>query len=300
MIQITVDNGELNFDLRVISATGSTPITIGFNANDLTATQTVTVSPSQPLSILKIDPIVASIRLSTITSPDIKTSPNYISLEILPGIYYLEERTEVSLSAVLSDGRRMLITNPNEIQITSSDKTVAIVDDTNGVVGKKVGSTRLTISWIVCGKVLAMETINVDVSFDQHRPEFTPTQGNVTVPEDASVGYLVYTVQATDQDFQDVHTDDIKYKIVDDFNGKFSINEDSGEITITSDLDRESVSLYMVQIQATDQVQRDQLECQQEEAIIGSGSDLIEPCGPINSISVFTVCHMTYCHMLWK
>ena len=296
---MTVSNGFINTDLRVINYNGSGPLTVQYDNNGLTDTKTIQDSSTDtPLSILRLDPIVASLRISVIASPDTSTIPNYVSLEILSGIYYLEERTEVSLSVILSDGYRMLITDPSQIAITSSNETVAIVNG-NGVVGKSVGQTMLTVDWIVCNAVFASETIVVEVSFDQHRPEFIPSQDNTVTPEDANIGYIVYTVQAIDQDSQDVHTDDILYNLIlnDTHDGIFSIDQQTGEITVTGALDRETVDRYVLEIEATDQVQRDQLDCQNNllqttpSTEAGSGNSVNETvtCPGVSPISVFTV-----------
>ena len=272
--------------------------------NGLTADdKIITVQSSPSLSILRLDPAVASVRLSVTASPDAKSLPNDISMEVLPGIYYLEVLTEMTVSAVLSDGYRTLITDPSQIEVTSSNQTVAVVDSaTNGVIGRAVGKTMLTVTWRVCGGVLATETIDVEVSFDQHRPEFNPTEGDTTVPEDAPVGYLVYTAVAIDQDSEDIHSDDILYNLLDTQGGKFSIDAQTGQIIVTGSLDRETIANYTLRVQATDQVQRNQLECQNNFATtpIDEGSTLEDiteapptnstgSCPPVSPISVFTV-----------
>ena len=295
-LQLTISSGSFKQDLRVITPNVSGSLMIEYNQNGLTDIQQIIVQNSSTLlDILRLDPIVASIRLSVSASPDAKLIPSYVSLEILSGIYYLDERTEVSLSVVLADGYRMLITDPNEIEIISSNEMVAVVDG-NGVLGKAVGQTMLTVRWVVCTNVMADKTIMVEVSFNEHRPEFSPTHDNVTTLENANIGHLVYTVEAIDQDSQDVHTDDILYNLINTFDGKFSINEQTGEITVTGALDRETIASYLLEIEATDQVQRDQLDCQNNQPQTTPSTDIEPGSGPdnvicpvISPISVFTV-----------
>ena len=308
----------LDTSLGVITVTGPGPFSIRLpNTKDTPPTEfwdTKHVSSSaNSLSILRLDPIVASVRISATSSLDSKTQPDTVSVEILSGIFYLEQKTEVTLSVILTDGRRLLITNPDEIKLMSSN-TTAMTVDSNFVIGHTNGRVKLTVSWVVCNKILASEVIDVVVTFDQHRPEFNPTQANTTVPEDAQIGYLVYTVNATDQDVLDVHTDDILYNLVDSYGGKFTIDQETGEITVSGSLDREEVSKYILLVEATDQVQRDQLECQNQNIQptvgpstnnsndgSGSGSDnvatptLAPPppsngsCPGVSPISIFTV-----------
>ena len=252
--------------------------------------------------------MVASLRLVVTSNPDSRLTPNTVSMEILPGIFYLLEQTEVTISVILSDGHRLLIENPNEIVLESSNTSVVTVDG-NYVIAHAVGVINLNVSWVVCGEILLTKTVEVVVSFDQYRPIFNPVRGNATVPEDTAAGFLIYTVLATDQDSIDVHSDDIRYNIKDDpYIGLFVIDEESGEITLNGKLDRESVEIYELEIEATDRVQRNQLECienlntqtESPDGTIGSGSgavDVLEPeipvgnisCPPVSPISVFTV-----------
>ena len=98
-----------------------------------------------PLGYIRLDPIVASFRLFATTSYQSRLIPNDISLEILSGLFYLEQETEVTISVVLDDGRRLLITDPNEIHIISSNTSIVAVDG-NKIIGKNEGHVTLTVS----------------------------------------------------------------------------------------------------------------------------------------------------------
>ena len=213
-----------------------------------------------PLGHIRLDPIVASFRLFATTNYQSRLIPNDISLEILSGLFYLEQETEVTISVVLDDGRRLLITNPNEIQIISSNTSIVAVDG-NKVIGKSEGHVTLTVNWVVCSNVLITEEVDLIVEIDRFRPVFNPDSGNATVPEDSPVGFVLTTVTATDEDAIDIHTD-IRYNIQNDpYNGLFVVDDVSGVVYLNGPLDRELQDVYEIIIEATDSVQRQQLDC---------------------------------------
>ena len=220
----------------------------------------ITVEDRTPLGYIRLDPIVASFRLFATTSYQSRLVPNDISLEILSGLFYLEQETEVTISVVLDDGRRLLITDPNEIHIVSSNTSIVAVDG-NKIIGKNEGHVTLTVDWVVCSDVLITEEIDLIVEIDRFRPVFNPDYGNTTVPEDSPVGFVLTTVEATDEDAIDIHTD-IRYNIQNDpYNGLFVVDEVTGVVYLNGPLDRELQDVYEIIIEATDSVQRQQLNC---------------------------------------
>ena len=80
-------------------------------------------------------------------------------------------------------------------------------------------------------------------------PEFDPASYDFEVSEDASIGDAVGTVSATDPDEDDM----VSYSITaDDSDGKFAIDESTGEITVEGDLDYETTDSYTLTVEAGD------------------------------------------------
>lgn len=283
---VVTNGGLLDKDHRLISANGATPqFDITFSNNGISGTRIVKVNLNiSPLSVLTIDPLVASVRITASQTNNSKSHPSQVSVDVLPDIYYVDVKTEVDLSVILSDGYRTQVTDPSEIKISSSNTTVATVEG-NSVTGRRVGKTVLTIEWLVCGSVLASKDISVRVIVDQFRPEFNPTEGNITVSEDASIGDVVYIAMAVDRDVEQLQS--VQYSLVNDYEGTFTIDEVTGVVTVTGPLDREVIDSYVLRIRATDQVQRD---CELEEGSgLGETSSLCSSLGPISEFTVSTI-----------
>lgn len=239
----------------------------------------------------------------------------------MPGLFYLQEETEVTVSVVLSDGRRLLLTDPNEISLESSNSSIVSVSG-NKIIGVSEGVIELNVTWIGCSGPLMTHFVTVSVEFDQFRPFFSPDYGNTTVPEDTPVGSTIAILEATDEDVINIHNDDIQYNIKDDpYNGLFVVDEELGSVRLTRLLDRERLDVYVIEVEATDAVQRRQRECLQQPAaptqgptspppagvsgsglmdVSGSGDDAPPAppttapadnttCPPVSPVSVFTV-----------
>ncbi len=80
-------------------------------------------------------------------------------------------------------------------------------------------------------------------------PEFEAATYTFTVSEDAEVGDDVGTVSATDEDTDDTLTYSIT---LGNFDGKFEIEEESGQITVAEALDHETEDQYTLTVQASD------------------------------------------------
>ena len=220
-------------------------------------------SNSSSLTPVKLDPIVASLRL-TAENPSSHLTTGTVRIEILPGLFFAGEETEVTVSVILSDGRRLLITDPNEINIKSSNNSIVSVRSENIIVAENSGMATLNVSWVVCGETLANALVDLVVQFDENRPFFEPDEGNATVPEDSEIGHSITQVQAMDDDVEDVsgiHAE-VRYNIRNDpYNGLFVVNPVTGVVTLNGPLDRETKDQYTLLIEATDRQQRQLLEC---------------------------------------
>ena len=251
---------------------------------------------------------------------------------MLPGLFYLQEETEVTVSVVLSDGRRLLLTDPNEILIESSNSSIVSVSG-NKIVGVSEGVVDLNVTWVGCSGPLMTEFITVSVEFDQFRPFFSPDSGNITVSENTPIGSTIAILEAIDEDVINIHNDDIQYSIRDDpYDGLFTVDVTLGSVKLTRALDRETNDTYVITVEATDAVQRRQRECLQQPPTqpaptdpstttpplasgsgsgdgLGSGDDPTTPptaatpgpvvnttCPPVSPISVFTVSLSYLCY----
>ncbi|NXG02078.1 PCDA3 protein, partial [Sakesphorus luctuosus] len=89
---------------------------------------------------------------------------------------------------------------------------------------------------------------------NDNAPQFNQSVYNVHLPEDAIEGMLVTRVNATDPD--EGSNRDVKYEIDTvvplSSSEVFSIDADSGEITLTNALDYEAVTMYELHVKATD------------------------------------------------
>ena len=131
---------------------------------------TVLESEVQPLMI---DPIVAALRLreDPNSASESRLGQTGVILEVLSGLFYLQERAEVTVSAILQNGRRIVVDDPTELEIQSSNDSIVSVDG-NFIVAEEVGVVYLNVSWHVCGIVLSRRIIEVTVAFTQNRPIF--------------------------------------------------------------------------------------------------------------------------------
>jgi hypothetical protein len=224
----------------------------------------ITVSTNEVLNHVRLDPIIASLRLFVSDPSQSRYSSNEVSLELYSILFYPNERTEVSVSILLSDGRRLLITDPNEILLESTNTSVVSIDN-NYIIAVSEGIVDLRVSWVVCSVKLLERTIQVEVRFNQFRPVFIQSSGDAIIPENSPIGTVIATVEATDQDNVLV-PDDIQYSIRNDiWNGLFAVDPITGVVTLNGPLDREYRDNYTVLIDATDSVQRQQLKCFEQQ-----------------------------------
>ena len=216
--------------------------------------ESITISEASPLSVVQLDAIVAILRLNLNSAPPTRLRPGQFSLEVLSELTFFRETVEVTASAVLDDGRRVVITNPNELVIETSNSSVVFVDR-NYIVAEDMGTAELMVSWITCGSAIATHTVTVTVNLDQFRPIFNPEIQQGSVPENSPGGHLITTVEASDQD----SAGDIQYRFQDasySYGGLFTLDPISGRITVGGQLDREVQDSYIIVIEATDRQQR--------------------------------------------
>ncbi|XP_076454243.1 cadherin-23-like isoform X3 [Babylonia areolata] len=83
-------------------------------------------------------------------------------------------------------------------------------------------------------------------------PKFEDYPKVFQVPEDADVGYEVYVLTANDADAGDFGEVVYSLEGVDSGDGKFSIDADSGRLTVAQSLDREQKQEYRLEVKAED------------------------------------------------
>ena len=93
-------------------------------------------------------------------------------------------------------------------------------------------------------------TININVrdAIDSP-PFFTPSIDTVNVLENSTIDQTIFTIKAKDLDLNDVVSYNITYS---SHGGQFKINPTTGDVQLAKSLDRESVSFYRIEFQATD------------------------------------------------
>ena len=208
-----------------------------------------------------IDPVVAALRLREDPNnpPESRLGQTGVIFEVLSGLFYLQERAEVTVSAVLENGRRIVIDDPTELDIRSSSDSIVSVDG-NFVVAEEVGVVNLNVSWVVCGRVLGRRIIEIAVAFAQNRPIFENDTQVADVIESAEIGTIITRVYAVDFDFANSNArPDTEYRFAneaDSHGGLFELDEITGELRLNGPLDRETRDRYVIVIEATDRDQR--------------------------------------------
>lgn len=97
-----------------------------------------------------------------------------------------------------------------------------------------------------------LATLNISViDSNDNQPQFTQTSYNARIREDSLVGDKILQVQANDLDSGE--NGHVSYSIVrGDRLHQFSIEKSTGYVSVASQLDRESISSYVVEIEALD------------------------------------------------
>lgn len=245
----------------------------------------------ESIRIMRIDPVLASLRLNPTSNQAAasRLGETEVSLEILSGLFFIEERSQVTVSAVLENGRRFAITDPAEIRLQSSNSSILMVDS-NYVVARGVGTVELNVTWMVCGTILGRSMIEITVEFNENRPIFENNPQRARIAENSPLGAPVATVTANDLDFANTDSSrrDTEYRFMDEsstHDGLFVLDKITGVISLNGPLDRETIDSYIIELEATDRAQR--LAEQQRQAVLeegdgsGSGSgDLLMPNAP--------------------
>lgn len=97
-----------------------------------------------------------------------------------------------------------------------------------------------------------LATVNISVTdSNDNRPLFLKNSYPATIREDAHIGDKILQVRATDLDSDD--NGKVAYKIVrGDRLQQFSIESDTGYVSVAAALDRESISSYVLEVEAVD------------------------------------------------
>lgn len=229
---------------------------------------------------LSIDPVLASLRLNLNNEPVSRLGEAEVTLEILSELFVTAEvteiipgffeSTEVTVSAILQNGRRIIITDPAELQLQSSNTSVLAVDR-NFVIPRRVGTAELNVTWIVCETILGSSTIQIDVVFHDNIPIFANNLQTAGIIENSPLGASITTVFANDLDFvnEDSARRDTEYRFRDDVSthgGLFLLDKITGVVSLNGPLDRETRDSYELRIEATDRAQR-----QAEQRLLNGG-----------------------------
>lgn len=240
--------------------------------------QTVTLE-NVNIGVRAIDPILSSLRVSVEEGEGSRLLYGSAKLELLSKLFFFQETAQLTASAILSDGRRVVI-NPSELNVSSSNISIVSVEG-NKITAQGDGVATLNVTWSVCPPAVA--SVEVEVEFDSHIPLFTTDTQRAEVPEDSEIGYSITTVIALDRDFEkEPSRSDVEYRVMqpDPLNGLFGVDAITGEVFLNGLLDREITESYELIIEATDRQQR--LAEQERESITSSGSgsgDILVPDG---------------------
>lgn len=211
------------------------------------------------VNIRKLDPIIASLRLSLSSDrADNRLETTEVSLQVRPSLFFTQERAEVTASVILNDGRRVVIDDSNLLKIQSSNDSIVRVED-NFIIAEEMGTINLMVSFVVCGRQLASSIVEVTVDIDQNRPTFADDSQDAEIVENSPMGTLVTTVRAVDLDFAANEETDTEYRFRDEASSSdrlWTINPITGEIYLNGPIDRETRDSYELIVEATDRSQR--------------------------------------------
>lgn len=87
---------------------------------------------------------------------------------------------------------------------------------------------------------------------NEYSPEFSTLESTANVSENSDIGSIVTTVKASDKDATTMYNTVVYQILSGSPYGEFMMNPSSGEISVNSKLDRESVQQYTLLIMATD------------------------------------------------
>ena len=182
-------------------------------------------------NVLKIDPLLASIRLQLAALSSSRFSPSNVLMQVFSRLFYFQETVELTASAVLTEGHRIIV-SPFELFVTSSNHSIVSVDG-HRVTAEDVGVVTLTVEWRKCDTVFASALLNVTVTFDLHRPVFEPSTDSTTVPESLPLGRVIYTAMANEEvDSTGGALQDLRYLLqFDPYNQLFLLDPVSGNVT---------------------------------------------------------------------
>ena len=95
------------------------------------------------------------------------------------------------------------------------------------------------------------DTVRVPLSINLSKnlsPDFSINcVDSCSIPENSASGVSIINLNRTDND-----SDEINYSLENTFNNKFSINSNTGEVTLNESLDYENSSSYNIKIIGTD------------------------------------------------
>ena len=235
------------------------------------------------IGIYQFDAIVSFLQLSVQQASTMRFEPSVLRLQVIPGLFFKNARVNITVTAILEDGSRLLLTNPSVLNIISLNESVITVEGLTLVAQSPGRGELIQVEWVVCGEILANTTAEVIVAFDTDQPTFLNATDVISISENQHSGEVIYTVTAIDNDATIEHSmvvhADIEYnlQIGSDYDGLFSVNKNTGEILLTRPLDRETRDSYVVVVLATDARQRmiiDQME--QDRCYSRFGSDIDE------------------------
>ena len=92
-------------------------------------------------------------------------------------------------------------------------------------------------------------TVNVQ-DVNDNSPTFTDTPYTATVAEDRTDGYIFFRVSANDSDTGT--NAELRFSLVNNFDGTFDINATSGEVSVTGTLHKATLDRYELEVAVTD------------------------------------------------
>ena len=172
----------------------------------------------------------------------------------------IEESASVGTTVVTVSATDADIGNNARVSYTLSGSAFFVVNSTTGVISvaqqldyEVVQQYEVTVTASNPDGLTSMPSHNITIfvtDVNDNSPVFTMNPYTASVAEGSSVGTSVVTVQADDADSGLLGQ--VQYSIDNNVTSVFSINETSGDISISGNTDRENIDSYTFSVQATD------------------------------------------------
>ncbi|KAK2158072.1 hypothetical protein LSH36_178g06015 [Paralvinella palmiformis] len=186
------------------------------------------------------EPICTTNVFSVNVNEDVTIPYSVVSLQCTDA----DETSTLSYALASGDSSVFTVTNGDVVMVTAPDYDV--------------GSRQYDLTITVSDNATTPHTVSVKGSViilpvNEFSPTFTPSATySKDFSEDTPVGTVLVTVLATDGDSADTADGQVTYSVVSGATSELILNGDTGVISLSGELDRETIAQYVMTIEASD------------------------------------------------